>query len=91
MKSKVISGAALAAAAVSLALVGATPAAAHSVGHSCQMAKGQCGGKMKCMTKKGVCKHNAKGSCRQHAGCHHKAKCHHNKGACNHKSKCHSR
>lgn len=93
MKSKVVSGAALAAAAVGLALSGAvvTPAAAHG-SHACSMAKGQCGGKMKCMTKTGVCKHNvgsSKAACRH--GCHHKAKCHHSKGACHHKAKCHTK
>lgn len=86
MKSKVVSGAALAAAAVSLALAGAAPAAAHSAGHTCTMAKGQCGGKMKCMTKTGVCKHHMhahKGSCHHKHACHHKGKasCHH-KGHC---------
>lgn len=87
MKSKVISGAALAAAAVSLALGGSiTAAQAHSAGHTCTMAKGQCGGKMKCMTKTGVCKHHMhahKGSCHHKHACHHKGKasCHH-KGHC---------
>lgn len=72
MKSKVISGAALAAAAVSLALGGAVPASAHSAGHTCTMAKGHCGGKMKCMTKTGVCKHHM----HAHKGsCHHKSHC----------------
>lgn len=93
MKTKIVSGSALAAAAVGLALSGAvvTSAAAHG-SHNCNMSKGQCGSKMSCMTKAGVCKHNAsssKASCRH--GCHHKASCHHSKGACNMKSKCHSK
>jgi len=93
MKTKIVSGSALAAAAVGLALSGAAivPAAAHG-SHTCKMAKGQCGGKMSCMTKTGVCKHNtasSKASCRH--GCHHKASCHHSKGACNMKSKCHTK
>ncbi|BDV33303.1 MULTISPECIES: hypothetical protein [Methylocystis] len=93
MKTKIVSGAALAAAAVGLALSGAvvTPAAAHG-SHLCNMSKGQCGGKTACMTKTGVCKHNvgkSKASCRH--GCHHKSSCHHSKGACNMKSKCHTK
>lgn len=67
MKSKVISGGAIAAAAVALALGGAVPASAHSTGHTCTMSKGGCGGKTKCMTKSGVCKHHfhaKKGSCK---------------------------
>ena len=71
MKAKVISGAVLAAAAVSLALAGSVSVAeAHSVGHTCKMSKGQCGGKMKCMTKTGVCKHHMHG----HSACHHRHK-----------------
>jgi hypothetical protein len=93
MKTKVVSGSALAAAAVGLALSGAVvaPASAHG-SHTCTMAKGQCGGKTACMTKTGVCKHNvgkSKAACRH--GCHHKSACHHSKGACNMKSKCHSK
>ncbi len=74
MKTKVVSGAALAAAAIGLALSGAviTPAAAHG-SHHCSMSKGQCGGKAACMTKTGVCKHNAGKS---RAACHQKAKSH---------------
>lgn len=72
MKTKVVSGAALAAAVIGLALSGAvvTPAAAHG-SHHCSMSKD--GGKAACMTKTGVCKHNAGKS---KAACHHKAKCH---------------
>jgi hypothetical protein len=60
MKAKIVSGSALAAAAVALALSGATVAPAFAKGHHCTMEKGQCGGKAKCMTKKGVCKHKMK-------------------------------
>ncbi|WP_442754757.1 hypothetical protein ACNHKD_17445 [Methylocystis sp. JAN1] len=93
MKTKIVSGSALAAAAVGLALSGAVvaPASAHG-SHACSMAKGQCGGKAACMTKTGVCKHNAgksKAACRH--GCHHKSSCHHSKSACNMKAKCHTR
>lgn len=82
MKAKIVSGATLAAAAIALALSGAatTPATAKS-GHVCAMEKGQCGGRMKCMTKKGVCKHRMghhKGSCHHH----HKGSCHHTKSHC---------
>lgn len=91
MKTNVISGAALAAAAVGLALSGAavTPAQAHSAGHTCSMAKGSCGGKMKCMTKAGVCKHHM----HAHKGsCHHKGTCHHKgKASCHHKGHCKSK
>jgi hypothetical protein len=75
MKSKIVSGSALAAAAVSLALSGAvaTPAQARSAGHQCMMGKGSCGAKMKCMTKAGVCKHHMHG---------HKGGCHHMKSHC---------
>lgn len=74
MKAKIVSGSTLAAAAIALALAGsaATPAAAKHSRHQCNMEKGQCGGKSKCMTKKGACKHHkshkascsAKGSCK---------------------------
>ncbi|PWB84161.1 MAG: hypothetical protein C3F11_02820 [Methylocystaceae bacterium] len=71
MKAKIISGSTIAATAIALALSGvvATPAAAKHSRHHCNMEKGQCGGKAKCMTKKGVCKHHknscsAKGSCK---------------------------
>lgn len=78
MKTKVISGATLAAAAIALALSGAAVTPAYAKGHQCAMAKGQCGGKMKCMTKTGVCKHHMghhKGSCHHKASCHHKSHC----------------
>lgn len=77
MKSKIVSGAVLAAAAVALALGGAVATPAHAKGyakgHACTMAKGQCGGKAKCMTKRGVCKHRMG---------HHKGGCHHAKNHC---------
>lgn len=73
MKSKIVSGSTIAAAAIALALAGgvSTQASAKHSKHVCNMEKGQCGGKTKCMSKKGVCKHNkghkascsAKGSC----------------------------
>jgi hypothetical protein len=74
VKAKIVSGSTLAATAIALALAGAaaTPAAAKHSRHVCDMSKGQCGGKAKCMTKKGVCKHHkshkhscsTKGSCK---------------------------
>jgi len=74
MKTKVVSGTTLAAAAVALALGGAVATPAHAKSHHhCAMAKGHCGGKMKCMTKAGVCKHQMK---------HHKGGCHHMKNHC---------
>jgi len=82
MKTKVVSGSALAAAAVALALGGAAVTPAHAKGHACTMAKGQCGGKMKCMTKTGVCRHHMS---------HHKGGCHHTKAGCHHKSHCKSK
>ncbi len=81
MKSKIVSGSALAAAAVALALSGGVVAPAYAKGHVCDMSKGQCGGKTKCMTKHGVCKHY-----KSHCS-HHKGSCHH-KAACHQKSKC---
>jgi hypothetical protein len=74
MKAKIVSGSALAAAAIALALSGAATAPAFAkAGHQCTMAKGSCGGKMKCMTKKGVCKHKVMP---------HKGSCHHSKSHC---------
>jgi hypothetical protein len=75
MKTKIISGSALAAAAFALALNGAAVAPAHAHASSTH-AKAHCGGK-------GTCHHKAK--------CHHKSQCHHHKGHCNMKSKCHTR
>jgi len=72
MKSKIVSGPALAAAAIALALAGATATPAYAKHHHCTMEKAGCGGKTKCMTKKGVCKHKA----------------HHEKGGCGGKSSC---
>jgi len=66
MKTKIISGSAIAAPAVALALGGATPAAAKHHHHHCTMEKGKCGGKAKCMTKRGHCIHHVK---------HHKGNC----------------
>jgi len=73
MKTKIVSGSTIAVAAIALALAGgvSTQAAAKHSKHACNMEKGQCGGKTKCMTKKGACKHHkghkascsAKGSC----------------------------
>ena len=74
MKAKIVSGSALAAAAIALALNGAVIAPAFAkAGHQCSMAKGHCGGKMKCMTKQGVCNHKMG---------HHKGSCHHMKSHC---------
>jgi len=67
MKTRIVSGATLAAAAVALALTTASVTPAFAKGHHCSMAKGSCGGKAKCMTKKGVCKHKMG---------HHKGNCH---------------
>jgi hypothetical protein len=69
MKSKIVSGSALAAVAVALALAGAATTPAYAKHHKCTMEKGQCGGKTKCMTKKGVCKHKAKGNCGGKSSC----------------------
>jgi hypothetical protein len=66
MKTKIVSGSAIAAAAIALALSGATVTPALAKGHHCTMQKGSCGSKAKCMTKKGVCKHKMK---------HHKGNC----------------
>jgi hypothetical protein len=66
VKAKIVSGNALAVAAIALALSAAAVTPAFAKGHVCTMEKGQCGGKMKCMTKKGVCKHGMK---------HHKGSC----------------
>jgi hypothetical protein len=72
MKAKIVSGSALAAAAIALALSGAAATPAFAKGHHCTMEKGHCGGKMKCMTKKGVCKHKMK---RHKGGCGAKNHC----------------
>ncbi len=71
VKAKIVSGSTLAVAAIALALGAgvATPASAKHSRHHCNMEKGQCGGKAKCMTKKGACKHHknscsGKGSCK---------------------------
>ena len=63
MKTKILSGSTLAAAAIALALSGvaATPAAAKHQ-HACAMEKGK-GGKTKCMTKGGHCIHHMKSHC----------------------------
>lgn len=76
MKSNIISGSALAAAAIALALNGASMAPAYAHGAKQTQAKTHCGGK---------------GSCHHKARCHHKSRCHHHKGACHHKSRCHSK
>jgi hypothetical protein len=75
MKPNIISGSALAAAAVALALSGASVAPAYAHGAKSTHMKTHCGGK---------------GSCRGMAKCHHKAQCHHHKGHCNMKSRCHT-
>jgi hypothetical protein len=69
MKNNVVSGAALAAAAVAIAFIGVAvaPAQAAGAGHRCTMARGACGGKGKCMSRPGVCKHSMaphRGACR---------------------------
>lgn len=76
MKTNIVSGSALAAAAIAFVLNGASiaPAAAHYAKYS-HHHKAHC----------------AKGSCHHKMKCHHKSKCHHYKGACHHKSKCHTR
>ena len=75
MKTKVVSGSALAVAAIALALNGASvaPAQAHQAPVS---AKAHCG---------------AKATCHHKAKCHHKSQCHHVKNACHHKSMCHTK
>ncbi len=60
MKTKVLSGSTVAATAIALALSGASSTPAFAKGHHCTMEKSHCGGKAKCMTKKGGCKHKMK-------------------------------
>jgi uncharacterized membrane protein len=76
MKTKILSGSTLAAAAVALALSGVavTPAAA-SHHHRCTMEKGKCGGKTKCMTKGGHCIHHMKSHCSAKHHCRAKHSC----------------
>jgi hypothetical protein len=73
MKAKIVSGSTIAATAIALALAGgvSTQAVAKHSKHQCNMEKGQCGGKAKCMTKKGTCKHNkgGKASCSTKGSC----------------------
>jgi uncharacterized membrane protein len=70
MKTKILSGSTLAAAAIALALSGvaATPAAASHHHHRCTMEKGKCGGKAKCM-KGGHCIHHMKHHCKAKHSC----------------------
>jgi hypothetical protein len=66
MKTKIVSGSALAAAAIALAMNGAAVAPAHAQ-HASSQAKAHCGGK-------GSCHHKAK--CHHYKGhCNMKSKC----------------